>query len=280
MRFCATLMMLVFGIVAVSGSESDSTYGEWTSDLRATIAANYVQMKADNPNIADMDTMIKSAVAGIIQDKLVIDSKAIIHLAGDAKTVYAVVDSWSENDSGVRFVRTKSINGLGQESFKTFVFSVVRGNLRVYDITASRVMTKLYADGAGSGRNEDVLSFLETFRKFEAVYQADSYDDDDGNGVGNYCFNADLLFGAAMGDAKAIAFLKGLDPDLKRKGQFQYKALVNDGWRVTVISEGTGNNAREAGYKVSISKGNRVIVALATGKPTINEKSDGTSPKK
>jgi hypothetical protein len=245
MHIRSVLIFFALGLSMVYGA--DSIQGEWTVDLKATITVNYPTMKAENPNIADIDMMLKSASASKVQEKIVIDEKNINVLVGDKKVVYAIMDSWIDGDSAIRFVRAKAVDGVGHESLRTFIFAISGGNLKVYDVSVPRVMAKVYTSGVNADQNGDVMDFLETARKFESIYQAGSYDDDDGNGKGNYCFNADLLFGAAMGDAKALAFLSGLDPDLKRRGQFQYKALVNDGWKVTVVPEGTGNNAREVG---------------------------------
>lgn len=263
MSRCLILLLICVATLPVQGAVDPVTTGRWNLDAQETVRENYPTMKAANAGTPDLDVLLKASASANTIDSVIIDQTKIDVLIADLRTSYLIVDSWQDDANRVRYIKTKASNAPGDDSLRYFVFGMTGDVLRWHDLRQGWRLSKIYRRDAGSGTAPNIEPFIsKTLFEMESTYQGGAYDDPDGNGIGSYCFNADLLFGAVMGDPHAMAFLKDLKPDQRRKAEMEYKVIVNGGWKVTIVPGGTDANAREKSYKVIVSKGTIAYIGV------------------
>ncbi len=255
LKLFSAFLMIAFLVCPSLGVEHPVVAGEWVVNQVETVKANYAGMKAANPSIMDLESMTKAAAAVSISEKVIIEDARICLVQGPDKRVYSISDKWIEEPSGAHYFKTTMTDGIGHEYVRTFCYLLKSDGLKSVEIVNGTVILKILDKSAQQGGRKDIENFLNlTVREMETQFQAGGYDDEDGNGIGSYCFIPALLFGAAQGDAKVAAFMKDVKEDLKRKAQFEYKSIINDGWLVKIIPNGGGRNPKETGYKAIVFK--------------------------
>ncbi|GEM_PF-4955259 len=249
--------------VAPLVAEESRLSGRWNLDAQETLRQNYPAMKAANPRTPELDVLLASSAGVNVVDSLIIVENRVEVVVADLKTPYQIVESWRDIGSQAHYIKSKAENAVTDNVQRYFIFVVANDVLTWHELRKGSLLTKIYRrDIGGQGPPQDIVQFIDkTLRELQGIYQAGAYEDADGNGIGSYCFDSDLLFGVVRGLANE-KFLKDLNPDNRRKALFEYRQLVNAGWTVKILPVGTDANAKEKSYRVIISKGRNAFIGI------------------
>jgi hypothetical protein len=116
----AILLLILFA--PLSAAES-AIRGIWKFNAVTTVDENFNVFSANFPGKSKEDMIAQYATRN---ETIEIGESKIVHIMGNTKYDYEITDHWDDINE-YYYIKTKSVDGLGNEKTKVFIFNI-RGN--------------------------------------------------------------------------------------------------------------------------------------------------------